>query len=344
MEQSLINFRNRFREQLSSFLWRQWDALGVAGYEGAPDTWYIDPEALLLFSLSISRNEARLFDEVIDWLATNGDYINIQRLKTILAKEGFSSGKVLNPVAEIMSHEGRSLKWKGLVKSLNIHEPAHENLFFSVNEEPVQMYGSPDKTFYKYGLDRGKLQLRQHSQQVRNIHNPGVLFKLRALFGINVRCEIILYLLTHESANPSKIARETYYAQKTVQDTLVDMVKSGLLFVKMEGREKHYWLRTDKWFDFLNIEKTTLQWTNWPSLLIALEKIWLKINDDTLMKMDSLMQSSELRRLMVEIRPKIETAGFGQLLSDEKQYLGESYSAVFLADIEKILVTGLQVK
>jgi len=41
---------------------------------------------------------------------------------------------------------------------------------------------------------------------------------------------------------------------------------------------------------------------------------------------------------MGEIRPKIETAGFGALLSDEKQYLGESYTDVFLGDIEKILV------
>jgi hypothetical protein len=55
--------------------------------------------------------------------------------------------------------------------------------------------------------------------------------------------------------------------------------------------------------------------------------------------MDALMQSSELRQLMGEIRPKIETAGFGALLSDEKQYLGESYTDVFLGDIEKILVT-----
>jgi len=339
MEQSLISFRNRFREHLSSFLWRQWHALGVAGYEGALDAWYIDPEALLLFSLTISRSEARLFDEVIDWLVTNGNFINIQRLKTILAKENFSSGKVLIPVAEIMSNEGKLLKWKGLVKSSDTNEPVHENLFFSADGSSVQMFGSPDKVFYKHGFNRGELKLRRHSQQVRNIHNTGVLFKLRALFGINVRCEIILYLLTHESAHPSKIARETYYAQKTVQDTLIDMVISGLLFVKPYGKEKHYWLKTDKWFEFLSIEKTSLKWTNWPSLLIALEKIWLKINDDKLINMDSLMQSSELRQLMDEIRPKIEAAGFGPLLSDEKQYIGESYLDVFLKDTEKILVT-----
>jgi predicted transcriptional regulator len=338
MEQSLISFRNRFREQLSSFLWRQWHALGVAGYEGALDDWYIDPEALLLFSLTISRSEARLFDEIMDWLAANGNFINIQRLKTILSKEHFSSGKVLIPVAEIMSNDGKLLKWKGLIKSGGMEEPAQESLFFSADGLPVQMFGSPDKVFYKHGFERGEFKLRGHTQQVRNIRNTGVLFKLRALFGINVRCEIILYLLTHESAHPSKIAHEAYYAQKTVQDILVDMVKSGLVFMRPYGKEKHYWLKADKWFEFLNIEKTGLKWTNWPSLFGALEKIWLKLNDDKLINMDALMQSSELRQLMGEIRPKIETAGFGALLSDEKQYLGESYTDVFLGDIEKILV------
>ena len=71
MSMQLQKFRDHFRELILQFLWRQWSALGVAGYADGEDNWVIDPEALLLFSLSISRYDQRLFDEILDWLTIN---------------------------------------------------------------------------------------------------------------------------------------------------------------------------------------------------------------------------------------------------------------------------------
>jgi DNA-binding MarR family transcriptional regulator len=337
MNQSLNEFRTLYLDKLLSFLWRQWFALGVAGYGDTEDNRVIDPEALLLFTFSIGRYDARLFDEVLDWLNTNGDFINIQRLKMIIRQEQFIGQSILPAVAELISQRHNTLKWKGLIentKQIN----SKESLFFLKDGKPMEQYGAPEPIFSKHGFNRGEIELKGKTQPVRTMHTTGLLFKLRALFGINARSEIILYLVTHDAAHPSLIAREIYYSQKTVQDTLVDMVKSGLILIRPVGREKQYRLKTEDWVNFLGYKGERLQWVNWALLLKALEEIWLKLNQKELTGLNPIAQSSELRVLMQSVRAKIESAGFAGALSDDKLYLGESYTGIFLADIKNLLL------
>ena len=338
MNQSLTEFRENYLERLLSFLWRQWSALGVAGYGTSDDQWFIDPEALLLFTCHLGRYDARLFDEVLDWLNTNGNSINIQRLRNILHSENFTDKKVLTAIADFMSRQHKLLKWRRLKNVDNMGaSKSEESLFFLKDGKPMEQFGKPEAMFQKHGFYRGEINLRKHTQPVRVIYNTGFLFKLRALFGINARCEIIAYLLTHESVHPSLIARETYYSQKTVQDTLVEMTQSDLVHIRPIGKEKHYWVNKEVWLSFLGHQDKQIQWINWPSLLSSLEQIWLKLNQDKFLGLDSLVQSSELRALMQKVRPKIESAGFANAISNDRLYLGESYLSIFLSDVEKIL-------
>ena len=336
MKKLLKEFKDQYLEYLLSFLWRQWTALGVAGYGETNDKWFIDPEALLLFTCSIGRYEARLFDEVFDWLNINGSLLNIQRLRRIMHHEHFTGTRVLSAIAEFMSHHHKLLKWKGLIQNRETSNSA-ESLFFYKNGNPMEQFGKADQIFLKHGLFRGRIELKGKSQQVRIMHNTGFLFKLRALFGITARCEIIAYLLTHEKAHPSLIARDTYYSQKTVQDTLVEMAKSGLVRIQSEGKKKQYWIKTDKWLSFL-MHSSPLQWINWPLFLRAFEQIWEELNQKKFLNLSLMIQSSKLRELMHTIRPRIERAGFADTLSDDKLYLGESYIPVFLSDIRKLLI------
>lgn len=337
MNPSLITFKEAYQELLLSFLWRQWAALGVAGHGSTNDPWAIDPEALLLFSCPLARYEARLFDEILDWTNTNGDILNIQRLRNMISQKLFTGEKVLGAVAGLMSIGRQSPKWKNLAR-LPMETGKAQPLFFQKSGEPMEPFGNVDETFKRYGLLRGKVELRGHTQPVRVIRNTGMIFKLRYLWGINARCEIILYLLTHDGGHPRKISRDICYFQKTVQDTLVDMARSDLVYVRPVGKEKHYWLKTDKWLDFLTGDSSQkIQWVNWPMILSALEEIWLKLSRDEFRQLSLLAQSSELRALMQKVRPKIEAAGFARALSDEKMYFGEDYTRVFLSDIEKLL-------
>jgi hypothetical protein len=336
MHPSLKGFRKEYRELLLNLLWRQWSALGVAGHVRGEDSRVVDPEALLLLTCTLGRHEPRLFDEVLDWLQANGSFINIQRLKRIMSSEKFTGGRTLAAVAGLMSKGTDVLKWKSLAERMESAD-SPEAFFFTKDGKALPLLGKEDPQFALYGFQRGPLRLRGCSQVFRPIEQTNLLLQLRALFGINVRCEIILYLLTHEAAHPSRIAQEAYYFGRAVQNTLMEMTCSGIVQLRTQGREKHYWLKAEHWWTLLNRSEQPPKWITWPPLFSALEHIWLKLLDPKLMTLDLLLQSSEIRQLMVEIRPLIERAGFGKALSDDRHYPGEKYLPVFIADVTKLL-------
>lgn len=336
MNPSLKRFRSEYHSLLLDFLWRQWSALGVAG-QANQEQHIIDPEGLLLLTCTVARHDPRLFDEMLDWLQTNGWLINVMRLKRILRTEKFAGQGVLAAVAGLLAKGAEAPKWRQLA-GLTGRPTAAEKLFFGEDGTPLPVIGEPEPHFASFGWERGPLRLRSYSQQFRPTEPSALILQLRALFGINARCEIVSYLLTHEAAHPSQIAREAYYFERTVQGTLVDMSRSGVIQIRATGREKYYWLKQDSWKQVLNRgESAALKWVTWPPLLSALEQIWLRLHDEELYGLGELLQASEVRQLMVTVRPSLERAGFDRQLSDDRQHLGESYLEVFIEDVKRLL-------
>src|SRR4051794_35645237 len=82
----VASFRDEVLSDLREFAWTQWAQLGVSA--AAPERRKeraADPEALLLFTLEIGRAEPRLFDEVLDWFASNEPLVSVQRLRNLCA-------------------------------------------------------------------------------------------------------------------------------------------------------------------------------------------------------------------------------------------------------------------
>ncbi len=336
MQTSLKDFRNEYLELLLDFLWRQWDALGVAGTATSNDPWPIDPEALLAFTCTVGRHDARLFDEVIDWLHTNGQFMNTLRLKRVFEKERFAGMNVLAAIAGLLNRGTDRLKWKRLAVPKGKPE-ALEPLFYFKNQK-VGHWGKIEPHFERYGFSRGRLELRGYSQRFRPNATTNLVLQLRALVGPNARCEILAYLMTHKEAHPSQIARETYYHQKTVQDTIVDMLSSGIVNVRTVGKEKLYWLQREQWNSLLSREDRVPQWITWPPLFGALERIWLKLtNIADGQEKDLLFLASDLYRLMLDVRPDIQRAGFAENLSGDRLNVGEEHYDAFLADMKRLL-------
>jgi hypothetical protein len=334
MKMSLTEFRRRFLELTLDLLWRQWSAMGVAGQIRNDESRIVDPEALLLFTCTLGRHDPRLFDEMIDWLQANGSFINILRLRRMMSTEKFAGGGVTAAIAGLMSKGADVLKWKKLAEPDG--KDPQEWLFFGMDGKPIPVIGDPDPHFIKYGFKRGPLRLRDLSQPFRPADPTNLLLQLRALFGINARAEIVAYLLTHDAAHPSQIARDACYFVRAVQNTVVEMNRSGVVQLRSSGREKYYWLKGDHWAPLLNRAEQLPSWVTWAPFFRALERIWIKLSDPRLAKLDPLMQSSEVRQLMVEVRPSLERAGFDKSLSDDRHYPGEEYLPVFISDIMKL--------
>lgn len=336
MDTSWTGFKAEVLDRLLGLLWKQWSALGVAGHGAGEQERVLDPEPLLLLSLTVCRYDARLFDEILDWLELNGAFVNVQRLKGIEKQFGFQGKAQLGAISELLGRNSSfALKWKGL--SAPRSPGGAEPLFFMKDGTPLPVPATRSPEFEKHGLLRGPVKLRGYSQPFPARGMPALLLRLRALLGVNSRCELLCLLGASDEIHPSGVARQTGYLARTVQSALAEMVRSGVVEVRSANREKRYWLRPGDLDSLLRPEGRPTPWCNWAPLFRALEMLWLGITEPKRQNLDPLLLSSELRRLGRDLRPLLGEAGWGMRLQDDSTYRGESYAAAFFSDIREIL-------
>lgn len=336
MNISLVEFKSLVLDRLLALLWRQWSALGVPGHGPVEERRVIDPEPLLLLSLTVGRYDARLFDEILDWLVANGAFLNVQRLKSLENRFDFQCKAQLSAVSELLGKKSNNpLKWGRLSTAHSLGNP--EPLFFMKNGKPLPVPDEHAPEFSAHGLMRGPIRLRGHAQPFPAKGMPTLLLRLRALLGVNARCELLCLLGAAHEIHPSEIARQTGYFPRTVQNALAEMTRSGVVQVRSTDREKMYCLQSGVLDPLLKPGGIPVQWINWSSVFRALEMLWLGVIDPKRQDMDPLLLASELRRLSREMRPLLAQAGWGSQLNDDNLYHGEEYADIFMRDVKVIL-------
>jgi len=289
---SLRQFRDEYLDLLLRFLWREWTSLGVAGQEQAPVHHVIDPEALLLFTCSIGRYDQRLFDEVLDWLSVNGRFLNVQRTRNILRHERFDVGQVLSAVADWLSQHESPMKWSLLAKAESPQQK-QDSLFFLPDGRPLPDSRDHDPVFRTHGFVRNPVILRNYSQAFAPDAMPCHLLKLRALFGVNTRCDVLVYLTMNRSGHPREIARETYYSQKAIHEVMAELAASGFIHSAKLGRERVFRINPTG-LPLLTGGVEVGSWTNWPILLSAANVVWRKVEELSVAALEPRLESSEI--------------------------------------------------
>lgn len=340
MDTSVKKFRESLLAVLLDFLWDRWSDLGIAGQVRKNDDRIIDPEALLLFSLTVARYDARLFDEILDWLTVNGAFLNMQRLQNLIKTYGFVGGPTLSAAARLLQEpDSYSLKWKKLASA---YKAKDEPLFMFPTGISLPLPAIPDANFAACGLLRGSVQLRGKSRQFPDSGPASLILRLRGLIGVSVRCELLALIAAKDETYPSQAARLTCYHQRSVLDALNEMARSGTIRSVTVGKTKCYRLTPGIIDGLLMPEGSRPQWVSWGPLFRAIEMILLKLYDNRLEQCDPLLCSSELRQLMVSIQPLLETAGLGRFITNPASNHGESYLGVFYNDVDKIVSAGIK--
>lgn len=335
MSISLKNFRNSVLTQLLDLLWRQWAALGVPGYVGSQESNVIDPEALLLLTLTVARHDARLFDEVLTWVDSNGSFLNVHRLQNLVNQYDFQAKAQLSAVAEMKGRKSSvALKWKKLAAKYSQAEDTP--LFFLVDGQVMPAPSDPDPIFYKHGLLRPATEIQGPARYFPSEGMPTLLLRLRALLGVNARCEILCVLGSLPEIHPSLIAKLVGQAPRTIQNLMVEMVHSGTVRMRTKAREKIYSLSPGTLDPLLRPNGPT-PWVNSVPLFRALEILWLGISDPELHHLENLTLASQWRRLAKQMEPLLGDAGLGQPLRKDMSIKGGDYCEVFVADVGGIL-------
>jgi len=337
MNHSLHSSRELLREKLLSLLWRQWSALGVAGHSNSSDNWVIDPEALLLFSTEIARHDPRLFDEILDWLQLNGSRINLIRLNRIHKEEKLGVASALAAIGETLSQSSLHHKWKSLTK-LSTFDQSKDTAapFFpqALSFDWEKFVQQPDPHFSRHGWLRTPPERRKMSMPPQPHAATNFLFKLRALFGIQTRAEIIAWLLCHPQGHPAEIARQTHYSKRIIQQTLNELETSGHIISRRSKKEKHFRIVHSQW-EFLNqgsqgSDKSFPRWINWPPLFTALSTLHRTLSTPGIDEASDIFQA-------VQLRTAFEQAGIPLDFTTTSHQTGTDYLHTLLNDFQALL-------
>lgn len=337
MDISPIAFRDTVRERLLDLLWRQWSAIGVAGNVATAETMVVDPEALLLLTLTVGRYDARLYDAVLEWLDLNADYLNAQRLLDLAPHFGPHAQAGLAAIAERLGRRSAvALKWRTLSGLPGL--AAGEPLFLRADGPALPLPAAREEAFARRGLDRAPFNARGVATRFPESGEPALLLRLRALLGVNFRCEVLCLLGATGEIHPSRIAQSIGLAPRTTQALLAGMARSGAVQARTSARAKYYALVPGVLDDLLRPQGPT-PWRHSVPLFRALESVWLGLSNPQERDLAPALLASQWRRTARRIAPLLGDSGLGQPLRDDGAFPGEAYFAVYQEDIGRLLAT-----
>jgi hypothetical protein len=308
---------------------------------GSQEDWtatVIDPEALLLITCSIARSDPRLFDAVLEWLRLNGQYINVQRIKRMLRDEVFVGEPVLKAVADATSTSVSQSKWAKLASGPIAKPDGLEPLFFLSTGAPLPIVRENDQGFSAFGFARERFIERGVAEMFRPESPSNLLLRLRALLGVNARCDVLQFLLVNRIGSPRAIARDCYYFPATISKAMSEMSQSGFLMSTTEGRRRCYRLTPDTWRDLFLGSAPKLAWVVWARLFSVLEQIWLFLDGEHLAEKAVPVQASALRRILKrEPVSRLEGKARSVVFGDDSAHPGEALIPFFISRTRLVL-------
>lgn len=321
----ISTLRERVGPALLDFAATQWAQLGVFVESSRHDEWAQDPEALLLFTLEIGRDDARLFDEVLDWLRHNGGLVSARRLSWLSRDDPVRP--ILDAAVAWTALHGSPLRLTGGTARPRT-EP--QPLF---REQGLP--GRSDATFLAHGFAKPPTAPSGKSAAPDPDLPINLAFKLRRHFGVTARAEIVRFLLT--SAEPASttaaIAEAAASTKRNVNNALTDLASAGDIERYVVGNEARYRIDRERWATFLGLEAIP-EYRDWPNLLRALAEIRRWLNRPDLDELSDYLRASEARRLMVDVGPLLQRAG----ISVSEAGLGPDYWPSFTRTVENALM------
>jgi hypothetical protein len=324
--------RDSVTRRLTAFAWDQWAQLGVFAPTRRRDQTAADPEALLLFTLEVGRSDPRLFDETLDWLLTNERLVSIHRLRNLCRDED-DRDLVEAALLWVARQQSRS-RPTSPARAERPSEP--RPLFYDV----ARQVREPDAAFLAAGLLKPATDPSKKSQAPDPDAPINFAFRMRHLFGLGSRAEVIRYLLTAPITDASAlaVADAAAYAKRNVNDTLTSLVAARVVTAYELGNERRYSLDRVLWSQFLRFQPNGWPtYRDWPRLLGALRRVSRWLHDPTLEQLTPYMLASNARTLMEQLEPDLARDGVPPSVVPERD--GERYWQTFVETVDRSLAT-----
>jgi hypothetical protein len=278
--------------------------MGVLAAPTRHSRWAQDPEALIVFSLEVARNEPRLFDELLDWLALNEPLLSVRRLQAMCVDE---ADRALThaalawlarqrPRARLRGHSGRAAALE--------------------TSQPLFHLGGPiieaDEDFADAGFLRSRVVASGKSRPPDPMAAINLAFRLRQILGVGMRAEIVRVLLTIDApwVTAQTLARATGYARRNVHEMLAGLTSAGVVSAVTVGTGQRYAADRNAWAALLGVAPDDMPvHGHWPQLLASLRQILRWTAQPQLDDLSDYLLASQARDLLEHLRPELAVAG-----------------------------------
>jgi hypothetical protein len=206
---------DRLTDNAIALAWSLWTELGVSGWQRSHTSHAIDPEQLILFTAWLGDADPRLRDEATDWCISYGRYVSVARLKSLLPLQTPEAQAAFADTAAMVNSDS-GLRWPGAAQA-----------------RPYQ---------------------RTRRSAVADFSSPSlVVLRLRALFGVGARAEVVRAFLADPEARLSAADAATGagYTKRNMAEALDALRMAGLLEAHALRNQRIYSLAATGWLSAL---------------------------------------------------------------------------------------------
>lgn len=192
-------------ESCARLAWSLWGELGVSTWDRRHQGWCIELEPLIAFTALLGERERRLRREAVDWCVANPAFVSLSQFRNVVSDPS----------------------WQG--------EPA----FADLSATMMQLTGRKWP-----GSDRGRAYELEPSgkSRLRELSSPSLLqLRLRALFGVGTRAELVRLMLLNPSQEWSvaQLGDRVAYTQRQAATDLEMLAKGGLIEKRGVGPSRY---------------------------------------------------------------------------------------------------------
>jgi hypothetical protein len=319
--------RDELRRRLLDFAWAEWSQMGLPAGIRSRSAWAQDPEALVVFTLEIGRDDPRLFDEVMAWIAANDALLSVRRLRAMCT--GPEDVRLVDAAR----------RWLDGLESRQISEEPGGELDSAQLEPFFRGLGATavrelDPAFASMGFLRPRLERGVHAG-APDLRLPiNLAFRLRYLLGVSVRAEVVRHLLTvrGEFVITQVIAGSAGYARRNVQDALAALRRAGVVEVRTSSGFMHWGTDPRLWCALLDLDEPPVH-RDWPHLLSGLREVLRWLGRADLDDLSDYLLGSQARDLLERVRDPFQRAGV---------LVGDADAEGAWGDLEAVVASGLE--
>ena len=289
-------------ETVLEAIWIQWKSIG--SFIDAPRLarTMIDPEALLLVSLTLRHREKRLWDVLISWARHGSKLFSVQRVKNLLGSFPDLTKTRLAEFANRAWVDGNDFRWRSLSGA--------ESGPTERNHELWKAYPS-------------------------NWESSALVLRLRLGIGVGVVSDLLSLLISLQGgwASARLIAQATNYTVNAIRRVADDLAAAQLI-ESTQAKPVQYRVNIATWCDLMNIGGELPEWRFWYQVYAFTVGLIIANERGDMDKSSSYLLSSVLRDVYEHHR---ETFLLNQIdFADPKRYSGAEYLPAFSASIANL--------